>query len=142
MLIFAPREVPGISSATIIQTLDVKSFCRLTFQYELDYYTLISVGSGYFKGIYSERTISNGPRPIRILSLKLLTATINLSFNMSQFSVNLVVKHDLIGEPVLRNNETYMHLKAYRVKFIPQRVFLHFTNLFNGDKRLGDQMNR
>ncbi|CAH0595031.1 unnamed protein product [Chrysodeixis includens] len=55
--------------------------------------------------------------------------------------VNLVVKHDLIGEPKQRDGQTYMHIRDYRVKFIPQRVVLHFTNLFNGDKRLGDQMN-
>ncbi|KAM3957869.1 protein takeout [Aphomia sociella] len=55
--------------------------------------------------------------------------------------LNLVVKHDLIGEPVTRDGQTYMHMRDYRVKFIPQRVLLHFTNLFNGDKRLGDQMN-
>lgn len=55
--------------------------------------------------------------------------------------VNLVVKHDLIGEPVVRDGETYMHIKDYRVKFVPDKVHLHFSNLFNGDKRLGDQMN-
>ncbi|XP_026313448.1 protein takeout [Hyposmocoma kahamanoa] len=55
--------------------------------------------------------------------------------------LNLVVKHDLIGEPVVRDGQTYMHIKEYRVKFVPQRVLLYFTNLFNGDKRLGDQMN-
>ncbi|XP_045503220.1 protein takeout-like [Colias croceus] len=55
--------------------------------------------------------------------------------------VNLVVKHDLIGEPVVKDGETYMRIRDYRVKFIPQRVYLHFSNLFNGDKRLGDQMN-
>ncbi|KAJ2937935.1 hypothetical protein O0L34_g14208 [Tuta absoluta] len=55
--------------------------------------------------------------------------------------VNLVVKHDLIGEPVVKNGQTFMHIKDYRVRFIPQKVILYFTNLFNGDKRLGDQMN-
>ncbi|XP_064292734.1 protein takeout isoform X2 [Plodia interpunctella] len=55
--------------------------------------------------------------------------------------VNLVVKHDLIFEPVTRDGQIYMHMKDYRVKFIPERVILHFSNLFNGDKRLGDQMN-
>ncbi|XP_063388886.1 protein takeout [Cydia fagiglandana] len=55
--------------------------------------------------------------------------------------VNLVVKHDLIGEPVERDGQTYMHIKDYKVRFLPKRVYLHFTNLFNGDKRLGDQMN-
>ncbi|XP_023941992.1 protein takeout [Bicyclus anynana] len=55
--------------------------------------------------------------------------------------VNLVVKHDLIGEPVVRDGQTYMHIKDYRVKFVPDKVHLHFSNLFNGDKRLGDQMN-
>ncbi|CAG9558885.1 unnamed protein product [Danaus chrysippus] len=55
--------------------------------------------------------------------------------------VNLVVKHDLIGEPVVKDGETFMHIKDYRIKFIPEKVNLHFSNLFNGDKRLGDQMN-
>ncbi|KAL4705870.1 hypothetical protein ACJJTC_019305 [Scirpophaga incertulas] len=55
--------------------------------------------------------------------------------------LNLVVKHDLIGEPVTRDGQTYMHIRDYRVKFIPKKVLLHFSNLFNGDKRLGDQMN-
>ncbi|PZC80660.1 hypothetical protein B5X24_HaOG214227 [Helicoverpa armigera] len=55
--------------------------------------------------------------------------------------VNLVVKHDLIGEPVKRDGQTYMHIKDYRVRFIPQRVLLNFSNLFNGDKVLGDNMN-
>ncbi|XP_013168050.1 PREDICTED: protein takeout-like [Papilio xuthus] len=56
--------------------------------------------------------------------------------------VNLVVKHDLIGEPVIKDGETYMHIKDYKVKFIPERVILHFSNLFNGDKALGDNMNK
>ncbi|XP_047522660.1 protein takeout [Pieris napi] len=55
--------------------------------------------------------------------------------------VNLVVKHDLIGEPIERDGETYMRIRDYRVKFIPKKVHFQFTNLFNGDKRLGDRMN-
>nr|XP_026501367.1 protein takeout-like [Vanessa tameamea] len=55
--------------------------------------------------------------------------------------VNLIVKHDLIGEPIKKDGETYMHIKDYKVKFIPEKVSLQFSNLFNGDKRLGDQMN-
>ncbi|KAH9640854.1 hypothetical protein HF086_014440 [Spodoptera exigua] len=42
--------------------------------------------------------------------------------------VNLVVKHDLIGEPVVRDGETYMHIKDYRVKFIPQKVVLFLNS--------------
>ncbi|CAH2093367.1 unnamed protein product [Euphydryas editha] len=55
--------------------------------------------------------------------------------------VNLVVKHDIFGEPIKRDGEIYMHIKDYKVKFIPEKVSLYFSNLFNGDKRLGDQMN-
>lgn len=55
--------------------------------------------------------------------------------------VDLVVKHDLIGEPVVRDGVTYMHMKDYKIKLIPKKVYLQFSNLFNGDKRLGDQMN-
>ncbi|XP_041972265.1 protein takeout-like [Aricia agestis] len=54
---------------------------------------------------------------------------------------NLLVKHDLIGEPVVRDGETYMHIREYRTRFVPKQVTLHFTDLFNGDKVLGDNMN-
>lgn len=57
------------------------------------------------------------------------------------FPVNLVVKHDLIGEPVEKDGLIYMHLRDYKVRFFPERVLLNFSNLFNGDKALGDNMN-
>lgn len=55
---------------------------------------------------------------------------------------NLVIKHDLIGEPITKNGKIYMKLKDYKVKFITNSVSFYFANLFNGNKALGEQMNR
>lgn len=53
--------------------------------------------------------------------------------------VNLKTVHELIGEPVKKNGETYIHFKEYNIKLIPGRVHLNFENL---DRFLGTQMNR
>ena len=55
--------------------------------------------------------------------------------------VDLTTRHELTGEPVVKDGETYMRIKKYKVKFEPKLVKLYFENLFNGDKRLGDAMN-
>ena len=56
--------------------------------------------------------------------------------------VNLKTVHELIGEPIKKNGETYIRFKEYNIKLIPGRVYLNFENLFNGDRLLGNQMNR
>ncbi|XP_055625556.1 protein takeout [Toxorhynchites rutilus septentrionalis] len=51
--------------------------------------------------------------------------------------------HELIGEPVKKKGETYMRINKYNVKFDnPKLMTVLFTNLFNGDKALGDAMNK
>lgn len=56
--------------------------------------------------------------------------------------INLRTIHELIGEPRKKNGQVYIHFKEYNIKLVPARVHLHFENLFNGDRLLGNQMNR
>lgn len=56
--------------------------------------------------------------------------------------VDLKTVHELIGEPFTKKGETYIRFKEYNIKLIPARVYLNFENLFNGDRLLGNQMNR
>lgn len=56
--------------------------------------------------------------------------------------VDLKTVHELIGEPLEKNGEMFIRFKEYNIKLIPGRVYLHFENLFNGDRLLGNQMNR
>lgn len=55
--------------------------------------------------------------------------------------VNSKIEHRLIGEPFEKDGVKYMRLKEYRVTFDPQRVYMHFENLFN-DATLSQTMNR
>lgn len=51
-------------------------------------------------------------------------------------------KHELIGEPIQNNGETYMRIKKYNVKFEePKLMTVYFGNMFNGDVALGNAMN-
>lgn len=56
--------------------------------------------------------------------------------------INLKTVHELIGEPIKKNGTVYIRFKEYNIKLIPGRVHLNFENLFNGDRLLGNQMNR
>ncbi|XP_038110659.1 protein takeout [Culex quinquefasciatus] len=54
----------------------------------------------------------------------------------------LKTKHELIGEPVQQNGETFMRIKKYNVKLEePKHMTIFFGNLFNGDVALGNAMN-
>ncbi|XP_075217824.1 juvenile hormone binding protein 12 [Lycorma delicatula] len=57
-------------------------------------------------------------------------------------SAELHTNHTLIGEPVMKDNKLHMILKEYIVSFKPKLVTFNFENLFNGNKRLGDTMNK
>ncbi|XP_058831481.1 protein takeout [Topomyia yanbarensis] len=55
----------------------------------------------------------------------------------------LRTRHELIGESIKKNGETYMRIKKYNVKFDdPELMTVFFENLFNGDKLLGSTMNK
>ncbi|XP_017763070.1 PREDICTED: protein takeout-like [Eufriesea mexicana] len=55
---------------------------------------------------------------------------------------NLNSHNEIRCEKIQKNGETYLRTKKYVVKFDPGRVNLVFDNLFEGDKILGEQMNR
>lgn len=53
----------------------------------------------------------------------------------------LKTKHELIGEPVQQNGETFMRIKKYNVKLEePKHMTIFFGNLFNGDVALGKML--
>lgn len=54
---------------------------------------------------------------------------------------NLMTKHEMICEPFTKNGETYLRMKDYRIKLIPERMHIYLENLFNGDKTLSTTMN-
>ncbi|XP_066909240.1 protein takeout isoform X2 [Halyomorpha halys] len=45
-------------------------------------------------------------------------------------------------ETFKKKNKTYVRIKSYSLKIEPTNVRLHFSNLFNGDKILGESTNK
>ncbi|EFA05095.1 Protein takeout-like Protein [Tribolium castaneum] len=56
--------------------------------------------------------------------------------------VNTKINHTLIGEPFERKGRTFLKWVDYKVTLRPEIVKFHFANLFNGDDRLGNEINR
>ncbi|RZB40295.1 uncharacterized protein BDFB_013164 [Asbolus verrucosus] len=56
--------------------------------------------------------------------------------------VNTKINHTLHGELFDRKGKTYMKFVNYTVTLRPEIVRFHFANLFNGDDRLGDEINK
>ncbi|KAM8705855.1 hypothetical protein ACLKA7_010191 [Drosophila subpalustris] len=54
---------------------------------------------------------------------------------------NLETKLSFRGQPEERDGEIYMVPINLNADAVPGHVYFHFTNLFNGDKALGDNMN-
>lgn len=104
----------------------------LSYSPDLDNYVLRTEGITPLVNFAGDYTMTG-----RIL---LLPITGHGKANISM--VDLKTVHELIGEPVKKKGEVYLRLKEYNVKLIPKRVYLHFGNLFNGDRLLGQQMNR
>nr|XP_022899726.1 protein takeout-like [Onthophagus taurus] len=50
--------------------------------------------------------------------------------------------HVIEGEKIEKNGKIYFHLKDYRVEMEPERMFYHFENLFDGDERMGAEINK
>lgn len=48
----------------------------------------------------------------------------------------------MVGEPFEKKGKTYMRLVDYKVSIVPEKMTFRFDNLFNGDKRLGDEINK
>lgn len=54
--------------------------------------------------------------------------------------IDLKTTHELFGEPYMKDGEAYLKIKDYKIILEPKRVVLHFTNLFNGQKTLSDNL--
>lgn len=56
---------------------------------------------------------------------------------------DLTTRHELHGNYFLgKDNNTYVNITSYKIKFRPKKVVFRFDNLFNGDKVLGSTMNK
>ncbi|XP_008557812.1 protein takeout [Microplitis demolitor] len=55
--------------------------------------------------------------------------------------LNLKTKNTYYGEKFEKDNNIYMKLKRYDVKFKPDKVILNFERLFSQDSFLGNQIN-
>jgi Haemolymph juvenile hormone binding protein (JHBP) len=52
-------------------------------------------------------------------------------------------RHELFGDYFTKpDGETYINITDYKITFKPKRVTFKFENLFNGDKILGEEMNK
>lgn len=63
----------------------------------------------------------------------------NGDLNLTLVNYKMTYDFDFTVEP--RNGNNFMVLKNTRATVTPERAYLRLTNLFNGDKTLGDQMN-
>ncbi|KAH8247595.1 hypothetical protein KR038_006808, partial [Drosophila bunnanda] len=59
--------------------------------------------------------------------------------NMSMSNIKMIVKFS--GRPLEKNGETYLDVTNFKLSLKPAATSYLFTNLFNGDKALGDNMN-
>ncbi|XP_030565909.1 protein takeout-like [Drosophila novamexicana] len=59
--------------------------------------------------------------------------------NMTLVNCDIVLS--FTGKPFEKNGETYMEASNLKITTKPDRMYYYFTNLFNGDKALGDNMN-
>lgn len=55
----------------------------------------------------------------------------------------LTTRHDMAGVYYTANdNQTYINITSYKVKFSPKKVIFRFDNLINGDPTLSNAMNQ
>ncbi|XP_015520401.1 protein takeout [Neodiprion lecontei] len=55
--------------------------------------------------------------------------------------IGLHAKNTIYCDTHVKDGETYLRIKKYDIKFHPERVLMHFGNLFDGDNALAEQMN-
>uniref|UniRef100_D3TQK8 Takeout n=1 Tax=Glossina morsitans morsitans TaxID=37546 RepID=D3TQK8_GLOMM len=77
-----------------------------------------------------------------VLSGKVLILPIQGEGKSNLTLVNTVFSIDFVGMADEKDGEVYMKLKNFHLHVDPQSFIFHFDNLFNGDKALGDNMNK
>ncbi|XP_077298428.1 protein takeout-like [Arctopsyche grandis] len=115
-----------------IKILGLTNSTLLNYNADLKQYTLITDSFTPSLEFISDYVMSG-----RILLLP-IQGKGRCNFTMA----DLVVKHVLVGEPVTKKGQVYMKIRQYDIKLIPKKISFYFSNLFNGDKALGEQMNR
>ncbi|XP_014271682.1 protein takeout isoform X2 [Halyomorpha halys] len=73
---------------------------------------------------------------------KILILPIKGNGKVSYLCTNVTIDSRVSFETFEKNKEKYIRIKDYKLQIQPQHAEIYFTNLFNGDKRLGDAMNR
>ncbi|XP_015598844.1 protein takeout [Cephus cinctus] len=73
---------------------------------------------------------------------KVLVLPISGHGNCNISLANPEAKVELTGKEVTKDGVSYVIFTGLNFDLNPQRVEMHFDNLFNGDKTLGDNMNR
>ena len=61
---------------------------------------------------------------------------------MHLFAENIVFKYSFNLKKVEKNGKTYAELHNVKLHLKPELVQFQFKNLFNGDRALGDNMNK
>uniref|UniRef100_A0A1B0BD96 Haemolymph juvenile hormone binding protein n=1 Tax=Glossina palpalis gambiensis TaxID=67801 RepID=A0A1B0BD96_9MUSC len=77
-----------------------------------------------------------------VLSGKVLILPIQGEGQSNLTLVNPVFGIDFVGVADEKDGDVYMKLKDFHLHIDPQSFIYHFDNLFNGDKALGDNMNK
>lgn len=54
----------------------------------------------------------------------------------------LSLRFNMKFEEVMKDGETYLHYTSVETFMKPKKMEMHFENLFNGDKALGDSTNQ
>ncbi|EDW67182.2 protein takeout isoform X4 [Drosophila virilis] len=76
-----------------------------------------------------------------IIKGKVLILPINGDGLSNLTLVNCDIALSFTGKPFEKNGETHMEIANLRLTTKPERLYYHFSNLYNGDKALGDNMN-
>ncbi|XP_018570252.1 protein takeout-like [Anoplophora glabripennis] len=56
--------------------------------------------------------------------------------------INTEINHTVVAEPLEKEGQSFWSFKNYTVTLRPERVIFKFDNLFDGDSKLGDEMNK
>ncbi|KAJ8958535.1 hypothetical protein NQ318_002330 [Aromia moschata] len=56
--------------------------------------------------------------------------------------INTKINHTIINERIEKKGKTYWNVKQYTVTLRPEKVIFKFDNLFDGDVRLGNEINK
>ncbi|KAH8358932.1 hypothetical protein KR093_003376, partial [Drosophila rubida] len=140
-LTFTDNNIYGIST---MQFKKVKGFGEdLTKKHELQLHAakLSLVGPYKIKGKVLILPISGtGKSNMTLGKFKLMNVFRKCTKSLSP-SVNSDISIVFTGKPFEKDGETYMEANNLKIQVKPQRLYYHFSNLFNGDKALGDNMN-